>query len=112
MSTKFTSKIIATLLVTFCTVPSVFAVDVLNNQNPLPIGSLGEWANKIPEYLINIVGVIFVGVFLIGGMQYLMSAGNPESSEKAKSTLTWAVVGLAAVAIGKVFIYWFVGRLK
>ncbi|EKD56002.1 MAG: hypothetical protein ACD_58C00318G0003 [uncultured bacterium] len=87
---------------------NVFAINPL--ENPLPVGKLGLWSANIPNYLIIVAAPIFLVVFLIGGVQYLTSMGNPESSEKAKNTLIYGVIGLVVVAIGKTFMMWFVGK--
>ena len=42
------------------------------------------------------LGGIAVFVMLVaGGLMYLTSGGNPESVQKAKNTLTYAVIGIA-----------------
>lgn len=44
-------------------------------------------------------GVVFLVLLLVGGVQYLTSAGNDEQSKKAKTLLTEAVIGMVLVVI-------------
>jgi len=56
-----------------------------------------EILKNITNYLIDIVGFV-VGVFLlIGAYQYITSMGNEEQAKKAKSTLTWSIIGAIIV---------------
>jgi len=56
------------------------------------------------DIVIVASGIIFVILFLVGGIQYLFSAGNEEATGKAKKLLVDAIIGLiivlAAWAIG------------
>jgi hypothetical protein len=56
------------------------------------------------RFVITIAGTVFVILFLIGGIQYLTSAGNEDGTTKAKKMLLDAIIGLiivlAAYAVG------------
>lgn len=54
---------------------------------------------KIFNISITVAGVIFVLLFLFGGIQYLAAAGNEENTNKAKKLLVDAVVGLVIVVV-------------
>lgn len=60
--------------------------------------------NTIFNFVIVLGAVVFVILFLVGGIQYLTAAGNEEATGKAKRLLVDAIVGLvlvlAAWAIG------------
>ncbi|MCA9388730.1 hypothetical protein KC644_03125 [Candidatus Berkelbacteria bacterium] len=47
--------------------------------------------------IIIIAGIIFVILFLIGGIQYLTAAGNEENSKKARQLILDAIIGLVIV---------------
>lgn len=49
------------------------------------------------DIVIYAAGIIFVVLFLVGGIQYLTSAGNEEATGKAKKLLVDAVIGLIIV---------------
>lgn len=54
--------------------------------------------NTIVHWILNIIAGIVTGISLllgiIGGLRYVMSAGNPEGIEEAKGVITAAVSGL------------------
>lgn len=97
--------LLATIVYTLFIPQTVFAADspLLGSlKNPLRIGSLDELAKTtIPDELINIGAILFVVVVLIGGLQYMMALGNEESTSKAKSTLTYGLIGLIIIALAK-----------
>lgn len=68
-------------------------------DNPANFDSLPEFFNTIANILVLLSGVILLFVLILGGYQYIASAGNPEMEEKAKHTLTWAILGIIIVAI-------------
>lgn len=71
---------------------------------PYTFESVGESVRTIFNVVILVAGIIFVILFLVGGIQYLTASGNEESSGKARKLLLDAIVGLvivlAAWAIG------------
>lgn len=82
-------------------VNKVYAID-----NPLPPGNPGGGWNNIQDAIATIfqvavlaAGAIFVVLFLVGGIQYLTSAGNEEATGKAKKLLVDAIIGLVIVLV-------------
>jgi len=55
--------------------------------------------NIAVKFLLPIVGTLFVIMFIIGGMQYITSAGNPTQAESGKKTLTAAIIGIVVIAL-------------
>jgi hypothetical protein len=51
----------------------------------------------------TLAGLAVFIMFLAGGFKYLTSAGDPKGTESAKSTLTYAVLGLVLVIVA-----WFI----
>lgn len=47
--------------------------------------------------VITVASVVFVVLMLIGGMMYLASAGNDESTKKARQLMLDSVIGLVIV---------------
>lgn len=47
--------------------------------------------------LLLLAGVIAVGAIVVGGFWYITAAGNDEQSEKGKSALINAVIGLVII---------------
>ncbi|MCY4088771.1 MAG: TrbC/VirB2 family protein [Candidatus Saccharibacteria bacterium] len=60
-----------------------------------------EQVNNFIENLIKIVagiaGLIATGFFVLGGLSFITSSGNPVALEKAKKTLVFASLGLVIV---------------
>lgn len=46
------------------------------------------------QIFFGILGALALLFVIIGGMRYTVSGGNPQSMEKAKDTIIYAVVGL------------------
>lgn len=52
-------------------------------------------------------GLVCFLMLIVGGFKYLTSGGDPKQAASARSTLTWAVAGLALI-IGAWFILQFI----
>lgn len=82
---------------------------ILNGQKPdVANGSFGNMADIIRNgfnIVIGVAGVLFVLLFLVGGVMYLTAAGNDDQSKKAKQLLFDAVIGLVIVVVA-----WAVGN--
>lgn len=62
-------------------------------------GTPGELAGSITTLLLGFIGLIAVGMLIVGGAMYMMSAGNQEQIDRAKKILLGAVIGII-LAIG------------
>lgn len=98
------SKISAPILTTILLAPSlVFAatgsVRTPDKLRGTGFTNLSDAIGKIFNISITVAGVIFVLLFLFGGIQYLAAAGNEENTNKAKKLLVDAVVGLVIVVV-------------
>lgn len=53
--------------------------------------------------VVSSIGILFgFGFFVMmvyGGMKYLLSGGDPKAVQGAKDTITWAIIGLALLAL-------------
>lgn len=79
--------------------------------NPAYAGLGGLWPDEIPKKdvleimnliingLLGIVGAVAVWFLIVGGSQYITSAGNPEQVAKAKNTIMYAIIGLIVVIL-------------
>lgn len=68
--------------------------------------------------LSNILGVVFViaGVVCIlvvtvAGMSYVLSAGDPQKTAKAKDTILYALIGLAVSILSFTIVSFVLGRV-
>lgn len=64
------------------------------------------------EILLRIGGLLAIGYVIYGGVQYIMSQGDPGKTNQARSTIISALVGLV-IAVGATTMVTFVaGRFK
>ncbi|MDR0887276.1 MAG: pilin [Candidatus Nomurabacteria bacterium] len=56
--------------------------------------SLTAIIGNVSNILFFVIGLIAVIILVYGGIQYIISEGNASKIERAKTTITWAIVGL------------------
>lgn len=56
-------------------------------------------ANTVINWFFGLAGVLFLIMFVYGGIKYMTSAGNEESSQEAKKLLLNAVIGLVVIGV-------------
>ena len=61
--------------------------------------NVGCFAGKLVEVGLAIVFAVAVIYLVIGGFRYIISQGNEEGVEKAKGTITNALIGLVIVVL-------------
>lgn len=66
-------------------------------QPPNTFPDINTVVSKLFSFGITIASIIFVIMFLVGGLQYLGSAGNDEQTGKAKKLMVDAIIGLVLV---------------
>lgn len=54
------------------------------------------------QWVIGIAGIVAAIFVIIGGISYMTSQGDPSKLQKAKSTVLYALIGLAIVALAEV----------
>ena len=58
-----------------------------------------NFATNVIQVLVTIAGLLAAGFFVMGGIGYITSSGNPENLDKSKRILVYSSIGLA-VCIG------------
>lgn len=58
-----------------------------------------EVLTNVANLILLIAGVLAVVMIIIGGIRYIVSAGNPQMTEGAKKTVIYALVGLAIIIL-------------
>lgn len=71
--------------------------------NPLNANDLGSVLTNIMNYLKKIAGSIALIFIIIGGIMYMVSAGDKEMMERGKKTLIYALAGFAIVVASSTF---------
>lgn len=63
------------------------------------LSDLEPIVGKILGAVVPLAGILLFVMLVFGGYQYLSSGGNPEGVQKAKGTLTYAIIGIALFVI-------------
>lgn len=69
----------------------------LTNLPTLFKGNLGQTIVRLWDITVAAAAVIFIVLFLIGGLMYLGASGNDEQTKKARQLLLDAVIGIVLV---------------
>lgn len=59
---------------------------------------------KVIDIAMTYAGIVGGIFFIIGGLQYITSAGQPEKTDKAKKTVAYAAVGIIIVILAKILL--------
>jgi len=73
-------------------------------KNPSPthlvnIDNFGTLLVNVISLLLKFAGAIAVLFLVIGGFQYISARGNEEASEKAKKTISGAIIGIVIIVM-------------
>ena len=63
------------------------------------ISKVQNFATNIIQVLVTIAGLLAAGFFVMGGIGYITSSGNPENLDRSKRILVYSSIGLA-ICIG------------
>jgi len=103
MKKRITILILATIL--FCFAGGFcFMARGETVVNPIIPNSFGELFQQAMRYVQGIAGTVAVVFIIVGGIMYMLSAGSKEMAERAKKTLTYALVGIALVIAAPYFL--------
>lgn len=83
--------LINSLLITALIVPSLAFAQTAD------VAKIESFIKNIISILVTLSGLVAAGFFVMGGLGYITSTGNPESLDRSKKTLVYSGVGLAIV---------------
>jgi hypothetical protein len=72
--------------------------------NPLSVSTVAALLQKVSAYLKTIVATISTIFIIIGGIMYMMSAGDEKMITRAKACIMGAVIGFAIVLAAQAFL--------
>lgn len=84
--------------------PGFSATDAEKAAPTLTNATVFDLVTNVMDWLLGLVGVLAVIGFVIAGVLYLTSAGDEEQAEKAKSIMTYAIIGLAVALVGLIVV--------
>jgi CHASE2 domain-containing sensor protein len=87
--------------------------DTFGRISPPPqISNLGTGSTAINSLLDNTIGLFFAAgsmafilMFVWGAVQMILSGGDKEAVSKAKSKITWAIIGVTLLAMSYTILY-------
>jgi len=53
--------------------------------------------SNILKAAVSLITIALFAMLVIGGFKFLTSGGNPKSTESARSTMTYAIIGLVVI---------------
>lgn len=59
------------------------------------VQQISDFLKSVIQVIASLAGLIATGFFILGGLSYITSSGNPMALAKAKRTLVFAALGLA-----------------
>jgi len=86
----------------FLPIASAAITTQAQNAQGVAKGDITEIILKIINYALIVIGVLAVAVFIYAGFLYLTAAGDETKLKNAKTTVLYAVVGLAVAVLGYV----------
>jgi len=83
----------------------------LNGGTSADCSNLGDQGGGVPkvikavvEILSFVVGVVAIIMIVVSGLKFMTSGGDAQKAATAKTTLTYALVGLAVAALAQVLV--------
>jgi hypothetical protein len=74
--------------------------------------SFGTLIVNVTNILLFVAGTVSVIFIIVGGIMYATSAGNEQNTQKAKSTITNAVIGLVIAILAFTIVNFVIGVFK
>lgn len=68
-------------------------------------GSFAELIQSVIQILLFVIGAVSVIMIIIGGIEYVTSAGDPAKTKKAKDTVLYSIVGLVVALLAYAIVY-------
>ena len=88
---RFRSLIVylgGTLLVVFASISPALA-------DAPDVSKVDSFASNVIQVLSVLAGLLAAGFFVVGGIGYITSSGNPENLDRSKKTIMYSSIGLA-----------------
>lgn len=76
----------------------IYAANIVGNE-PNRLCDLVDIFGNAIGIVVAIAGIVLFVMLVLGGFKYLTSGGDPKGIEQARGTLTYAIAGVALLAI-------------
>ena len=109
----------ATSLNTLITTPT-YAVNCSDSTISQAVrDAAGCNSSTLPSVIVNILnaiilvaGIIAAIFIVVGGVNYMTSAGDPGKVAKAKNTIIYALIGLVVCVLAFAIVNWAIGKIN
>lgn len=64
---------------------------------PIPLTCIPVFATRIIDALLALAGSVALILIIVGGIRWITSQGDPKALAQARTTLTYAIIGLFLV---------------
>ena len=64
-------------------------------------GTVARLTDTITDLLTTIIASVSVLALVVAGFMYMLSAGNPDTIQKAKKTIIYALVGIVVAGLAR-----------
>ncbi len=73
------------------------------------LGNPNEIIFNIIDWVLMVAAAIAVLFLIIGGVRYIISAGNPDQAGAAKKTILYAIIGLLIIILSFAIVHLVIG---
>lgn len=88
-----------------------YGLEETTKETSISKDNIGVFIGTIIKYVFAILGSVLVALIIYGGVLYMTAAGNEKRVETAKTTLTYAVIGITICLTGFVLTSYILGVL-
>jgi len=85
------------IVVLYVAIGSLILLAPVASAATADVSQVENFIRDIIKVVAGLAGLIATGFFVVGGLGYITSSGNPQNLDKSKSTLLWSAIGLAIV---------------
>lgn len=71
--------------------------EIYDDSGDVNSGSLAETIARVIQIILGFLGILFLVLIIYAGLLWMLSAGNEDRIEKAKSIMSAAVIGIVIV---------------
>ncbi len=90
-----------------------------NSINNVSQGNTGTGTQSLQNYiatiinvLIGLIGTVAVIMLIIGGLRYVLSAGEEKNTKAAKDTILFAIIGIVVAILAFAIVNFVIGQLS
>lgn len=87
-------------------------IEILNSSALPHTCANQDTINHVLNIIFVTLGAFALLMLVIGGLRYVFAGGSPDNVKKARSQITYSLIGLIMVALAAAIVNVVLGRLK